>query len=818
MPPKRPRPNSIPAESRLLSGNSARSAEEEQKAANASYASARAAAAAAPAGNYHAGASSAAAANSSSAAAAAAGPRAGDKRSREEMEKADALAAMYQINNRDISEEADDDDFYMQALLLGGEDPRKQNQIFKPTKDKRDGKKWKKDAEEQAAAKAKAEAALKKEAEEKDPFEKQFAQDQKKLAIENLRYIEKLSTDELHTRLKALVDQYYAASNIAHDWNPNADVIDLTADIEEEKWEGEEEMIDDEKNDDDDNDSDDSDDDYKEQTPSRRRKPASAAAAAAAAVVPVSNNTFTADQVEACIRASKTPLRVHQARCVRHLFRRDTLLAKHPTGSGKTLLAAAVVVCLLKANLGMHAYIVTPKSLRKNFRDTLINKYQASAAIVERCKFLTHDQFYRRHKTPEQRQELTGHLLIVDEFHNFRNVSGKRSHVILHCGAFFRKILLLTATPAYNRASDMCIALALLHRTTHLIPTALFDQTVYAALEEKDARLIALIKQLFRCRISIYALEGNTLSKFPRVVKEVVALPMDATFYHQYKAMVNTKQREDLKDFEGGRKFKKSNITVFFSGLRRLVNIYEDANPNLQSPKIKWILNKLKGDRAKARVAEAGSARQQGARASAAAAAAAAARPAAEEEEEEEEITDPYQQTLIFSSFVGMGNMQMVDLLRNEGFTVGYIHGEVSEAERSEIVQKYNRREIQVLLISRAGGEGLDLVGTEVIIKMEAGWNQAGSDQVDGRGSRYLSHKRMPVHRRKVHVYDLVLDLPGEHERIQDYLQPDYVFESVNVSDFSVDRYMFRLSQQKAQTINRFYTLLNGISIEDANC
>ena len=72
-------------------------------------------------------------------------------------------------------------------------------------------------------------------------------------------------------------------------------------------------------------------------------------------------------------------------------------------------------------------------------------------------------------------------------------------------------------------------------------------------------------------------------------------------------------------------------------------------------------------------------------------------------------------------------------------------------------VREYNHGEIQVLIITKSGGEGLDLKNTRVVIIMEPMWNSAGFDQVVGRAVRYKSHSSLPVKDRRVDIYKMIL-------------------------------------------------------------
>ncbi len=67
----------------------------------------------------------------------------------------------------------------------------------------------------------------------------------------------------------------------------------------------------------------------------------------------------------------------------------------------------------------------------------------------------------------------------------------------------------------------------------------------------------------------------------------------------------------------------------------------------------------------------------------------------------------------------------------------------------------------QVLLITDAGSESIDLAGTRHIVFMDPTWTPALEDQIIGRGQRFMSHKHLPPAQRTVTVWKLFLEAAG---------------------------------------------------------
>jgi DNA topoisomerase-1 len=67
-----------------------------------------------------------------------------------------------------------------------------------------------------------------------------------------------------------------------------------------------------------------------------------------------------------------------------------------------------------------------------------------------------------------------------------------------------------------------------------------------------------------------------------------------------------------------------------------------------------------------------------------------------------------------------------------------------------------------VLLITDAGAESIDLKGVRHIVLIDPAWTPALEDQIIGRGQRYNSHAALPASKRNVNVWKLMLDLPRD--------------------------------------------------------
>lgn len=63
-----------------------------------------------------------------------------------------------------------------------------------------------------------------------------------------------------------------------------------------------------------------------------------------------------------------------------------------------------------------------------------------------------------------------------------------------------------------------------------------------------------------------------------------------------------------------------------------------------------------------------------------------------------------------------------------------YIHGEIAQGRRQEIVDAFQRRELRVLAMTRdTGGEGIDLFAADTAIFVERHWTPARNEQAEAR-------------------------------------------------------------------------------------
>lgn len=102
---------------------------------------------------------------------------------------------------------------------------------------------------------------------------------------------------------------------------------------------------------------------------------------------------------------------------------------------------------------------------------------------------------------------------------------------------------------------------------------------------------------------------------------------------------------------------------------------------------------------------------------------------------------------LLFSQFTGMLDILEEELAKLDIKTF-YLRGSTPISKRQEMVERFNRGDKDVFLISlKAGGTGLNLTGADTVILYDLWWNPAVEDQAIGRSHRMGQKKKVEVWR-----------------------------------------------------------------------
>jgi superfamily II DNA or RNA helicase len=500
-----------------------------------------------------------------------------------------------------------------------------------------------------------------------------------------------------------------------------------------------------------------------------------------------------------CIENSKIPLKQVQIDTVKMFAKRESLLVVHGTGVGKTLTAITSSQCYLNQYPDNKVIVIAPASVQKNFHKEMI-KY--GGHITDNYSFYTYDKvmLLDKKKTPV---DASNAMLILDEVHNIKNYTGKKFESVMECAIKCDKILLLTATPIINNIGDFISIINLLYKSYIIIPSQkmlrkyeenpkIEPPTIYKYrneakyelnmsfkrdLKERDQenyeKLNGIIKKLLTGRVS-YVSKLNSLD-FPSFEIHEEFIKMTSKYENKYKKAIDEiiEENKDVKNNEGLIKkqlkilkidqpaYTKKDIKNAYKSriikynenpdkLKKLQEAYEILNNELDnkeyidSDEESEDINKLfKNPRSfynghRRAVNKAG------------------------EEYFSQKISRvidkiKHTQSIIFSNWIEFGIEIIEKILIENNIKYGVFSGDTPEDIRNNIVKQYNNREIQVIVVTKAGTEGLDLKNTRNVVVLDPVWHPAGLEQIIGRAIRRDSHALLPLEERHVDVWLLLL-------------------------------------------------------------
>jgi len=482
-------------------------------------------------------------------------------------------------------------------------------------------------------------------------------------------------------------------------------------------------------------------------------------------------NLMKKNNIPTCLQRSKKNPHDFQEKIVDFMMKNRGLIVYHKVGSGKTLTAILVSQCFLDKYPYKKVIVITPAGLLANFKKEMNESYE-QIRYKDRYEFYSYHGFVNKCRYKTQ-QICKNSLLIIDEGHNLRtpykiNKKGKVTGLfngIITNCSKFADKVLILTGTPLYNSKNDIIALYNMIR---------FPKEPYETI--KTFSFNKLI-----CKISFFDPKNN--SDFPKKINHFIPIVMNKSYEKKYEATIDSIFKEPkYRDFLTLTLFGDKDLQTFYNAIRRAINNLE----NKDSAKIQWIINKIT----------------------------------------DKNVPKP---VIVFSHFLKAGNKIIAQILKEKKIPYAYINGDVPLKERTEIVKKYNNREIEVLLLSKAGGEGLDLKNTRTVILLEPSWNEATIEQVIGRAIRYKSHIDLPTTERVVDIYYLdhirhsdMIKIPN----IKKWVQDDSIElkdknkrpAGFNPYDISVDLFLRSYIKKKQKEIDLYNKFLQKYSIENYKC
>lgn len=461
-----------------------------------------------------------------------------------------------------------------------------------------------------------------------------------------------------------------------------------------------------------------------------------------------------------------TPLQDHQQRVVDKIQRPDQpgLVVAHGLGSGKTLTAIAA-----QDALGMSADVVTPAALQQNFAKE-IKKHHKGKKPKSSIKSM--QNIATKGEPPKEK------MLIVDEAHRMRDPGSKTYQVLRKNEA--QKRMLLTGTPFYNHPADIA-PLVNVAAGDNVLPTdrAEFERQ-YVAQQKVSPGLLARLRGVkpgtnpvlnrkkapeLKEKLDKWVdYHPGSKEHFPEVQREDVKVEMSKKQQEMYDVLmgkapmwVRYKVRKGLPPS----KQESKQLNAFLGAVRQVSNSTAPFQTEgaVEDPKIQRAYEELK----------------------------------------KHLDENPRAKAVVYSNFLQAGIDPYKRRLQEAKIPYGEFTGQMQKAERDELVKQYNENKIRALLLSSAGGEGLDLKGTRLLQIVEPHWNDEKLHQVEGRGIRYKSHEGLPPEEQNVKI-----------QRFLSTRRRQGLAEKLRLAKpgMGVDEYMTTLSENKEQLNRQFRDLL----------
>jgi superfamily II DNA or RNA helicase len=482
------------------------------------------------------------------------------------------------------------------------------------------------------------------------------------------------------------------------------------------------------------------------------------------------------------------------------------LLVYHRIGSGKTCTAIQIAEKFKKQK---RVIVVVPASLRGNFRNELRSQCAGESYMTDKERKDLHnldpsdkkymeiidktderiDKYYELYSynkfvelVENDELNLRNALLIIDEVQNMISEQGTfywSLYNTIKKAPKDLRIVLLSATPMFDKPSELALTLNLL-RLPKELPTGKEFLKTFVKIKKRedgtfkyDIKNVDLFKRSIKGYISYF--KGAPKFTFPHTIIKYVRCEMSDFQYNSYRR---------ISEYE--ETYEEELTNDFYIGSRMISNIVfpnktlDDKGFAMLTPKI------IKKDLAKYSCKFAA-------------------------------IMEKIQKTsgkiFVYSNFREYGGlMSFIKVLEAFGYQ-SYMKagagkkrfcvfsGDENDKVKSEIRTVFNQNkningsQIKIFLGSPAVREGISLLNVRQAHIIDGSWNDSKMQQILGRISRYCSHKGLPEEKRKVKIYI-------------------YLAVEKNDKIESVDEYMKNLAEDKNYLIKKFEKAVIESSID----
>ncbi len=425
-------------------------------------------------------------------------------------------------------------------------------------------------------------------------------------------------------------------------------------------------------------------------------------------------------------------LRSYQATMVDHMIHNPGGIAVYSTGVGKTLTAAMTIRCCRRiatifGRPNIPINIIAPISLHDNMRSEL--KLLGIQVKDPHVHFFSASSYQKawRNKTLDYEHA----ILIIDEAHEYRK-DYKNQFTEFTFGQKDEETyqvypVIETARHAWKRLLLTATPMyAHAHDIVNLITIATGREFSAEAYEKSWTDP----DELEKAYGGLFMFESADPEFFPTMEEKELRIPMTLEYYKNYM-----EAEKHIEMIEG---HKEKVNDAFLTKVRAATN---KIPPQLKSPKVEEILLKR-------------------------------------------------EPTLFYSDFIDAGAKILEELAIKHKVPYQIISGKIPKKKRQQYVDDYNAGKITLLILTKAGGVGLDTKNTRHIILLEKGWTRAGEIQAMGRGVRFKSHWSLPKKQQHVMIWHLMIVKPPL-ATLQQWAARGQIKQSNITEKASVDELMY---------------------------
>ena len=437
----------------------------------------------------------------------------------------------------------------------------------------------------------------------------------------------------------------------------------------------------------------------------------------------------------------------------------------HGVGTGKTYSAVASMRFYMQLYPKNKIVFITPTAVIFNMIKALLD--YGIDVRNPKISYFTYDKFYRT------KIDLTDTLVIIDEAHNYRTYAyytdvkdfdgtvkeelhgSKRSGDAMIKLQKAHKCLYLTGTPFVNTPYDIENLLAMSEgRFSNS------QNVFYSIASRSDVRY-----DYFKFRISHY--ENSMDDKnFPE--RREIYIPI-ALSRKKYGNIISSGTQVELdEDYHGE---DTTNKNPFYIRSRQNSSVIDGQKTN-------YIMKDI--------------------------------------------LDNPNKKYVIYSSFHAFGIKQIIDKLKKKKIEYCMITGRESKTEKEDAKTQYNKfglvgkdyidKTCRIIIISKAGAEGVDLVGTNTIYVLDNVWNEATYEQIVARAIRYKSHTHLPAKEQYVNVKRILLVFEDEEEYFKDINKGTFNFEELKEKILLVKALM-----AEKKELQKYNQTIKGINKDTTN-